>query len=159
MNAGQRNYDVAHIPGARFMHIDRDFSGVITGTDGCHPLPDLKLFTAMLGRAGIDAATQVIAYTHQNSGMWASRLWWLLQWIGHNGVAVLDGGMDKWVIEGRRTTADKVTPRDATYAAPTPIATANAAELLAHLGSDALTVVDARAAARHPAATSSRWIP
>jgi len=148
VNAGQRNYDIAHIPGARFMHIDRDLSGVITGTNGRHPLPDLKSFTAMLGRAGIDAATQVIAYD-QNSGMWASRLWWLLQWIGHKDVAVLDGGMDKWVIEGRRTTADKVTPRDATYAAPTPIATANAAELLGHLGSDALTVVDARAAERY----------
>ena len=148
VNAGQRAYDAAHIPGARFMHIDRDLSGPITGSNGRHPLPDVALFAAALGRAGIDAATQVIAYD-QNSGMWASRLWWLLKWVGHDAVAVLDGGLDKWLIEGRRTTSQAATPRTASYVPAMPIATANAAELVSHLGDQSLTIVDARAAERY----------
>lgn len=148
VGAGQRAYDAAHIPGARFMHIDRDLSGPITGNNGRHPLPDVALFAAVLGRAGIDAATQVIAYD-QNSGMWASRLWWLLKWVGHDAVAVLDGGLDKWLIEGRRTTSQAASARTAIYVPSIPIPTASAAELVSHLGDKSLTIVDARAAERY----------
>ena len=86
--AGERAYGVAHIPGARFMHIDRDLSGKQTGYNGRHPLPDASALCEVFGRSGIDASKQVVAYD-QNNGMWASRLWWLLHWLGHDAVAVL----------------------------------------------------------------------
>jgi thiosulfate/3-mercaptopyruvate sulfurtransferase len=148
VNAGQRAYDAAHIPGARFMHIDRDLSGPLTGANGRHPLPDIALLAEALGREGIDATTQVVAYD-QNSGMWASRLWWLMKWIGHDAVAVLDGGLDKWLIEGRRTTAATPAARNATYTPSQPIRTASAEEIVRHLGDKSLTIVDARAAERY----------
>src|SRR5215472_817325 len=102
-DAGERAYLEAHIPGARFMHMDRDLSGIKTGRNGRHPLPELQMLASKLGAAGIDAAKQVVAYD-QNAGMWASRLWWLLRWLGHDAVAVLDGGLDKWLAEGRPTS-------------------------------------------------------
>ena len=80
VDAGARAYRDGHIPGALFMHIDRDLSGVRSGRNGRHPLPDAAALAARLGAAGIDGTRQVVAYD-QNAGMWASRLWWLLRWL------------------------------------------------------------------------------
>jgi thiosulfate/3-mercaptopyruvate sulfurtransferase len=148
VRAGERAYDAAHIPGARFMHIDRDLSGAVTGVNGRHPLPTVDALAAALGHAGIDATKQVVAYD-QNSGMWASRLWWLLKWIGHDAVAVLDGGIDKWLIEGRRTTSETVLPRLTTYAPAQPAPTVSAADILRHLGDNTFRILDARAPERY----------
>ncbi len=101
---GEQAYREAHIPGAVYAHLDRDLSGPKTGRNGRHPLPDVEAFKARLGRWGISAGVQVVAYD-QNSGMWASRLWWMLRYLGHEAVAVLDGGLAKWVSEGRPTRA------------------------------------------------------
>jgi thiosulfate/3-mercaptopyruvate sulfurtransferase len=139
---------VAHIPGARFMHMDRDLSGAKTGRNGRHPLPDAAALAAMLGAAGIDAAKQVVAYD-QNRGMWASRLWWLLRWLGHDAVAVLDGGLDKWNAEGRPLTSELPTPAAATFAARTPGPAASASEILDHLADASILVLDARAPERY----------
>ncbi len=76
-----------------------------------------------MGRAGIDASKQVVAYD-QNNGMWASRLWWLLHWLGHEAAAVLDGGIDKWIAEGRRADAPirrASVRRDSSRSAPRPV--------------------------------------
>ena len=100
--SGEAAYQVAHIPGAVFAHLDRDLSGPKTGTNGRHPLPSTEALTTTLGRLGIDDETQVIAYD-QDTGMFASRLWWLLRWLGHDAVAVLDGGFARWTNEGRPT--------------------------------------------------------
>jgi thiosulfate/3-mercaptopyruvate sulfurtransferase len=148
LRAGERAYDAAHIPGARFMHIDRDLSGAPTGSNGRHPLPEIAALAAALGRAGIDPSKQVVAYD-QNSGMWASRLWWLLKWIGHEKVAVLDGGMDKWLIEGRRTTSEVSPPRPTTYVPAAPGPTVSAADIVRHLGDSTYTILDARAPERY----------
>jgi len=149
VEAGERAYLASHLPGARFMHMDRDLSGERTGTNGRHPLPDVAALSAGLSRIGIDASKQVVAYD-QNNGMWASRLWWLLHWLGHEAAAVLDGGIDKWIAEGRPTTADmpRVTP--ARFVAMTPRPVASSAEILQHLRDQAaaLTIVDARAPER-----------
>ena len=92
VDAGERAYRASHLPGARFMHLDRDLSGARTGRNGRHPLPGRRRrCPRRLSRAGIDASKQVVAYD-QNNGMWASRLWWLLHWLGHDAAAVLDGG-------------------------------------------------------------------
>lgn len=148
--AGERAYRASHLPGARFMHLDRDLSGERTGRNGRHPLPEVAALSATLSRAGIDASKQVVAYD-QNSGMWASRLWWLLHWLGHDAVAVLDGGIDKWIAEERPVTADPPTVLPARFVAMTPRPVATSDEILRHLDQcrpDPLTVLDARAAER-----------
>lgn len=150
VDLGERAYRAAHLPGARFMHLDRDLSGPRTGLNGRHPLPEVAVLAAMLGRAGIDESRQVVAYD-QNEGVWASRLWWLLQWLGHEAVAVLDGGMDKWVAERRPTTAEVpvLEPRRFTAMPPTPIVTSD--DILRHLGEHAsrrLAILDARSPER-----------
>ncbi|GFE88783.1 sulfurtransferase [Steroidobacter agaridevorans] len=93
--AGETAYHAGHIPGAIYAHLDRDLSSPITPTTGRHPLPDPERFAQTLSRWGVGADTQVIAYDADN-GMYASRLWWLLRWVGHRAVAVLDGGLKAW---------------------------------------------------------------
>src|SRR5262245_12045128 len=97
---GERDYLDAHIPGAVYAHLDRDLSGMKTGSNGRHPLPDVDALSATFGRLGIDDDVQVVAYD-QDTGVFASRLWWLLQWTGHKSAAVLDGGFAKWRRERR----------------------------------------------------------
>ena len=146
-DAGAGAYRSAHIPGAFFLHLDRDLSGPKTGKNGRHPLPDIAALAATLGRIGIDGAKQVVAYD-QNSGMWASRLWWMLQWLGHERVAVLDGGLDKWAAERRALDAQWPVARATTFVPRASRATASAQEILQHLGDGTLTVLDARAPER-----------
>lgn len=147
-DAGERAYRAAHIAGAQFMHMDRDLSGPKTGANGRHPLPQLADIIATFGRAGIDDSKQVIAYD-QNNGMWAARLWWLLQWLGHPAVAVLDGGLDRWIEEGRLVTTEEPQVKPATFIAELPTPTASAREIVEHLHDGALTVIDARAPERY----------
>ena len=150
VNAGERAYGTSHLPGARFMHMDRDLSGERTGRNGRHPLPDVAVLSGSLSRAGIDASTQVVAYD-QNNGMWASRLWWLLHWLGHDAAAVLDGGIDKWIAEGRPTTADPPSVRPVRFVAMTPRPVISSADILRDLSdrsSNPLTIIDARAPER-----------
>lgn len=101
---GEASYLKAHIPGAIYAHLDRDLSGPKMGTNGRHPLPDMAGFQARLGRWGIRPGVQVVVYD-QDTGMFASRLWWMLRYLGHEAVAVLNGGFAKWVGDGRLTRA------------------------------------------------------
>jgi thiosulfate/3-mercaptopyruvate sulfurtransferase len=148
VDAGEKAYRASHIAGAQFMHIDRDLSGARTGANGRHPLPQIADIVARFGRAGIDDSKQVVAYD-QNNGMWTSRLWWLLQWLGHPAVAVLDGGLDRWTAEGRALTTETPRIRRATFIAKSPAATASAQEVVEHLDDGALTLIDARAPERY----------
>jgi thiosulfate/3-mercaptopyruvate sulfurtransferase len=144
---GEAQYNAGHLPGAQFVHIDRDLSAPKNGRNGRHPLPSPADSAALFGRLGIDARRQVVAYD-QNSGMFASRLWWMLRWLGHDAVAVLDGGFDAWQRAGLETTALIRTPRQTTFVAGHPAPTADAAEIEAGLRGGALTLVDARAPER-----------
>lgn len=148
VEAGERAYRAAHLPGAAFMHLDRDLSGAKTGRNGRHPLPEVATLATTFGRSGIDGSTQVVAYD-QNNGVWASRLWWLLHWLGHDAAAVLDGGLDKWAAEGRPLTSETAKPRAAKFLPKQPAPTASAEELLRHLDDGAPLVLDARAAERY----------
>jgi thiosulfate/3-mercaptopyruvate sulfurtransferase len=148
--AGERAYHASHIPGARFMHIDRELSGEQTGRNGRHPLPDVSALCDVLGRSGIDASKQVVAYD-QNNGMWASRLWWLLHWLGHDAAAVLDGGFDKWMAEGRAVTGDPPDVRQTRFVPMAPRPVVSSADILRHLSEGTtppLTILDARAPER-----------
>ncbi len=89
--AGELAYAAGHLPGAHYLHLDRDLSGAKTGSNGRHPLPDRAAFAARMRALGLSKGTQVVAYDRQG-GMYAARLWWMLRWIGHSAVAVLDGG-------------------------------------------------------------------
>ncbi len=101
---GEQQFRESHIPGAAFAHLDKNLSAPKTGRNGRHPLPDPQAFIAWLGRQGLKPADQVVAYDG-GSGAMAARLWWMLRWVGHDAVAVLDGGFAKWVKEGRPVTA------------------------------------------------------
>ncbi len=92
---GDRVYAEGHIPGAVFLHCDRDLSGPMTGSNGRHPLPDPEQLAQRLGDIGIGATTQVVVYDDAQ-GMIAGRLWWLLRWLGHDRVALLNGGLQAW---------------------------------------------------------------
>jgi len=145
--AGEAAYARAHLPGAYFLHLDRDLSGVMTGRNGRHPLPDIDRLAAALGRIGIDASKQVVAYD-QNLGMWAARLWWSLRWLGHERAAVLDGGVDKWKAEGRPLTSDTTSARAATFVPKPTLRGVSTEEILRHLGDGSMTILDARAPER-----------
>src|SRR5262249_29064487 len=117
---GHREYVARHIPGAVYASLGHDLAGPRTGTNGRHPLPDVHTLAETFGRLGITSGVQVVAYD-QDSGMYASRLWWMLRWLGHDAAAVLDGGFAKWTKEGRDTTSgeEQTTPREFN-AAPRP---------------------------------------
>jgi thiosulfate/3-mercaptopyruvate sulfurtransferase len=102
---GEELYRQGHIPGALFAHLDRDLSGRKTGANGRHPLPEPQDFEKWLEKTGLTPHDQAVCYDAGNGAM-AARLWWMLRWIGHDNVAVLDGGFAKWVNEGRETTID-----------------------------------------------------
>ncbi len=96
---GEREHAVSHIPGAHYAHMDRDLSDSITPESGRHPLPDPGRLRAWLGRHGIGEGVQVVAYDDSGGSM-AVRIWWLLRWMGHTEVAVLDGGWQAWCGDG-----------------------------------------------------------
>ena len=87
---GEELYREAHIPGARYAHLDRHLSGMKTGKNGRHPLPDIDRMIRNFSDLGISPGMQVVAYD-ADTGMYAARLWWMLRWVGHDSVAVLDG--------------------------------------------------------------------
>lgn len=148
--AGRAEYEKSHIPGARVMHMDRDLAGPKTGTNGRHPLPDAASFAAKLGAAGISVGKQVIAYDAQE-GTNASRLWWMLRWLGHESVAVLDGGWPKWDREKRPCSAEVPHPLPSVYSARTDGkggGWVDTAYVLSHLEAQDMLIVDARSPER-----------
>lgn len=111
--AGRQKYETAHIPGAVYAHLDEDLSGPIQpGQTGRHPLPSVVQAAITFAQLGIDQNTQVVAYDDK-SGAIAARLWWMLRWLGHDAVAVLDGGWSAWVAAGHpvRKGAEHGSPR------------------------------------------------
>jgi thiosulfate/3-mercaptopyruvate sulfurtransferase len=97
---GRSAYRTAHVPGAVFLDVDTDLAAPRGQGPGRHPLPAPGTFAAAMSRAGIGARTHVVAYDF-GDGSTAARLWWLLRYHGHDRVSVLDGGMARWVAEGR----------------------------------------------------------
>ena len=94
-NGGLVKYNQGHIPGALFADMDKDLSSPMTASSGRHPLPNPNEFIDKLQKWGVNNTSQVICYDDM-SGAFAARMWWLMNWLGHADVAVLDGGIDKW---------------------------------------------------------------
>ena len=144
---GADEYQKAHIPGATFLHIDSDLSGPKNGVNGRHPLPTPETAAALFSRVGIDSTKQVVAYD-QNTGVFASRLWWMLRWLGHESVAVLDGGFAKWSREGRAVTSESSEPSAATFVVKNVSPTVNSVGVESSISRHTLLLVDGRAPER-----------
>ena len=98
---GRRDYAQAHLPGAMYAHLNEDLSGpIVPGVTGRHPLPTIEFAAQKFSQWGIDDRVQVVVYDDVG-GAFAARLWWMLRWLGHDAVAMLDGDWHKWVNEGR----------------------------------------------------------
>ena len=152
-DAGAQAYAAGHIPQARFAHLDQILSGSKNGADGKfkgrHPLPARQAFIDAMQELGVGKGTQVIAYD-AHGGMFAARLWWLLRWVGHVQVAVLDGGLPAWQAQGGQLSTDTPTPVRGDLQEQAPlVTTVDVGDVVANLDSKALTVIDARAADRY----------
>jgi len=140
---GERIYAENHIPGAVFLHCDCDLSGPMTGSNGRHPLPAVEKLAARLGEIGIGPQTQVVIYDDAQ-GMIAGRLWWLLRWLGHEQVAVLDGGFQAWQAAGGALTTELPLLRPTTFTAKVRDAMVDAGYVQAFLQTSRMHLVDAR---------------
>ncbi len=147
VQAGHRAWRDGHLPGSHYLHLDEHLSAAKTGRNGRHPMPARADFALTLGRLGITPQTQVIALDRQG-GMYAARLWWMLRWMGHSAVAVLDGGVAAWTEAGGTLDRAEPTPRDAgPYPERTALANAmDGSTLASRLGT--VRLIDARAAER-----------
>lgn len=146
---GREQYSESHISGALYAHLDEDLSGpVVPGCTGRHPLPEVGDFVQCLSAWGIDRDTQVIIYD-QGPGMFAARLWWMLRRMGHESVAVLEGGWQKWRQEGLPAD-DAVTGIQPSSFVPAPRDELEASvdDVVAALGDSGVKLLDARGADR-----------
>lgn len=149
--AGERAYAHGHVPGAQYADLGRDLSAPLAPAGprftGRHPLPAREAFAATAGRLGIAPASCVVAMDRQG-GPYAARLWWLLRWLGHARVWVLDGGIDAWVDAGGRLTTEPATirPRGPYPPRRASMPTVGATALARRLG--AALAIDARAPER-----------
>lgn len=147
-DAGRSAYATGHIPNAQFVHLDTDLSGSKTGPHGefrgRHPLPARDAFIETLRRLGVNHTSQVVAYD-AHGGMFAARLWWMMRWIGHAAVAVLDGGLPTWTAQGGSLATESVTKlRGTIEAAPSLVPSVDANSIASNLVMGAYMVVDAR---------------
>ena len=145
---GRRAYAAGHIPGAYFLHVDDDLAGTKTGTNGRHPLPDVAELAKKIDAAGVRPESQVVVYDDLG-GNFAVRLWWMLRWLGHDKVALLDGQFPLWEKEGRRVSAEVPKPRAGTFVPRPDRAAVVDKPFVARMREDpALKLIDARAAER-----------
>ena len=148
LQRGARAYAEGHIPGAHFAAVETDLSGSKTGTNGRHPLPSPAAFIAFLARHGVSDTSTVVAYDDAG-GLYAARLWWMARWIGLSRVLLLDGGLPKWVADGRPVAKDVPTPQPATLGGQAdPSLVWTAGDVLEHLQDADVALIDARMAER-----------
>ncbi len=146
---GELLYRAGHIPGARYAHLDHHLSGAKTGTNGRHPLPAPDQLIRTFSELGISPNSQVVVYD-ADSSMYAGRLWWMLRWMGHDAVAVLDGGLARWQREGHAVREGEETAAAAHFkGAPRAGWRLTVDEVAAGLGDPSRLLVDARTPDRY----------
>lgn len=147
---GRNAYRVSHIPNAVYAHLDDDLSGeIIAGKTGRHPLPDPETLAATFSRWGIDRNTQVVAYDDMGGAI-ASRLWWMLRWMGHTAVAVLERGWQGWLAENHPVSSESLTPQAREFLAEQKDDMLVDIKTVTEIYSDPqYLLLDARAAARY----------
>jgi thiosulfate/3-mercaptopyruvate sulfurtransferase len=147
-DAGRQAYAQAHISGAHYAHLNEDLSSAPTAASGRHPIPDAEKLAARLGQWGISKSSQVLAYDDAN-GAYAARLWWLLRWLGHRNVAVLNGGLQAWLAAGHPTDARPAAAKHAEFEPqPQNQAWLTTEQVQRKLATDQIELIDARAADR-----------
>ncbi|MDQ8030686.1 MAG: sulfurtransferase [Bordetella sp.] len=149
--AGRRAFDAAHIPGAIYLDHEKELAAPRTGRNGRHPLPERAALAGLMAAHGVTPRTLVVAYD-ASGGMYAAHLWWMLRWMGHDRVVVLDGGWQAWQAAGQPEAAGPqaaVAPEAGVEPAPSLAPTVDAAAVLANIDKPAFTVIDARAANRY----------
>lgn len=162
---GQQVYDVGHIAGAHYLHLERELSGVVSGHNGRHPLPERKHLAHWLRNHALTADTQVVIYD-QGSTMFAARAWALLRWLGHEAVAVLNGGLPAWLRAGGSLSTEVPTKPAASDWQPQEslLQVVEANDVLGNIKTQQALVVDARSDERyagepHPLDKVSGHIP
>lgn len=150
--AGRHAYKQGHIPGAVFLDHEVDLAAPKTGLNGRHPLPSRQDLAQLLQKNGLRDGMQVVVYDAQNS-LFASHMWWMLRWLGHPQVAILDGGWQAWQQLGgaEETGPAKPAPAAAELSVPEQAAmpTVQTEQVLKNLSKPIFTVLDARAAERY----------
>ncbi len=150
--SGRRAYARGHVPGAAYAHLDEDLSApVVPGRTGRHPLPEVDRLVSKLSAWGVGPGVQVVAYDDAGGAM-AARLWWLVGWLGHDDVAVLDGGWPAWIAAGGPVESGPPGARPPGTFVPRirPERVVSAGEVAAGLaGSGGWTLADARAPERY----------
>ena len=149
-SAGLRDYAVGHIPGAVHLHLDTHLSSAPNGRNGRHPLPDPADLAAQLAAMGLRQGQQVVAYD-RSQGTYAARLWWLLRWLGHAPVAVLDGGWQAWLEAGgaSQTETPAARPRGDFAVKPSLVRFVQVDDVLGNLQHRQRLVIDARSPQRY----------
>ena len=146
---GRDVYAAGHISGAIYLSIDEDLSGTKTGKNGRHPLPTPEAFAVTLGAKGISNTSKVVVYD-QGTAMFVGRLWWMLRWVGHDNVFVLDGGIAQWQKEGRPVETSGNARAVTTFTvSPREHMRLTAAQTQLSIKDPARRVLDARAADRY----------
>ena len=147
-DSGRAQYRAAHIPGAVYASLSHDLSGPAGSGGGRHPLPSAAAIEATFGRLGIGGGAQVVMYD-EDTGMFASRMWWMLRYMGHTAAAVLDGGWAKWMRENRPMREGEETREPATFVGePREDLRLGVEDVEARLGDPSVLLVDARAPER-----------
>ena len=151
-HTGREQFEAQHIAGAGFADINTDLSShdpALAVNGGRHPLPSREHFAAWLGRMGVGHHTQVVVYDRQGMNF-CGRLWWMLQWCGHEAVAVLDGGLQAWVAVGGQVEsgASVAAPACAFELRPSLVTLLHTSDVYAALGKPTQTILDARAPER-----------
>jgi thiosulfate/3-mercaptopyruvate sulfurtransferase len=150
--AGREGYAIGHLGGAVFGDIETQLSGAKHGPDGVfrgrHPLPEKEALIETLRGWGVNDHSQVVAYD-AHGGMYAARLWWLLRWLGHEAVAVLDGGMAAWQALGKPLTTEVPSrPQGAITLRAPFVPTVTVLDVMANVDKGERIVIDARASDR-----------
>ncbi|WP_010529295.1 sulfurtransferase [Lentibacillus jeotgali] len=157
-DAGRKAYLQGHIPQAVYLDLNKDLSDKAAKHGGSHPLPDMEMFTAKIGNIGIDHETTVVIYDQQND-MFAARLWWLLQYMGHEDVHLLDGGFEQWVKAGHEVTTEVPALKAKEFK---PVFrendVAHIEEVTEKLGHQSATLIDSRSRDRYLGKTEPLYI-
>lgn len=145
---GATAYAESHLRNARFANVDKDLAGPLNGKNGRHPLPDPEIFIQWLGRMGVSGDKQVVGYDNAG-GVYGSRLWWMMRWVGHARAAVLDGGWQAWIGAGLPVTRDAPAPKPAAYKGRPDDSAVDAKHIMKHLNSSKMVLIDARSDDRY----------
>jgi thiosulfate/3-mercaptopyruvate sulfurtransferase len=144
-DGGQAAWEQAHIPGARYAHLDRDLAAPVSESSGRHPLPDASAFARFLASAGWQPGKAIVAYDAQG-GAFSARLWWLMKYFGHDCVGLLDGGLDAWNQQGLALEAasSPANPVEVTELTPDGRLVVDSGEIANLSENSSLCLLDAR---------------